>query len=306
MKRLQLQGSRKLGCQAYIKVRYYTVYSNCQVCDAALMTKRQLRDLKEERLSQLRKEIAVGRAAVEEYCFIVLPTENAHSGHPTGEISGYSQRVHPLVIAKISELVASGITNIHELRKILQHYVQHDRSVATLNPSTTDRAFYPMLCDIKNHVCKAKKAFELSKLDQENLRLKMEDWKQSSPLSNFYFRPYIKDASNAKIDAGITNTDAGNTNTDAGNANTDADNTNTDAGNANTDTGNANIDTGTRNSKGHKTFVGNSGGDDDDYDCELIGTTDVCTQSFLWIHQEKWQRDLLVKFGNTITLLDAT
>ena len=101
MKRLQLQGSRKLGCQAYIKVRYYTVYSNYQVCDAALMTKRQLRDLKEEKLSQLRKEIAAGRAAVEEYCFIVLPTENAHSGHPTGEISGYSQRVHPLVIAKI-------------------------------------------------------------------------------------------------------------------------------------------------------------------------------------------------------------
>ena len=72
-----------------------------------------------------------------------------------------------------------------------------------------------MLCDIKNHVCKAKKAFELSKLDQENLRLKMEDWKQSSPLSNFYFRPYIKDASNAKTGAGITKIDAGNTNTDA-------------------------------------------------------------------------------------------
>ena len=27
---------------------------------------------------------------------------------------------------------------------------------------------------------------------------------------------------------------------------------------------------------------------------------------FLWIHQEKWQKDLLIKFGNTITLIDAT
>jgi len=69
------------------------------------MTKRQLRDFKEEKLSQLRKEIAAGRAAIEEYCFIVLPV---HSGYPTGEILGYSQHVHPLVIAKITELVASG------------------------------------------------------------------------------------------------------------------------------------------------------------------------------------------------------
>ena len=55
---------------------------------------------------------------------------------------------------------------------------------------------------------------------------------------------------------------------------------------------------------GKNKYVGNNGIDDDD--CELIGTTDVCMQSFLWIHQEKWQRDLLVKFGNTITLIDAT
>ena len=36
------------------------------------------------------------------------------------------------------------------------------------------------------------------------------------------------------------------------------------------------------------------------------GFSDECSQTFLWIHQEKWQRDLLVKFGNTITLIDAT
>ena len=40
MKRLQLQGSRKLGCHAHIKIHYYTVYSDYQVCDTASMTKR--------------------------------------------------------------------------------------------------------------------------------------------------------------------------------------------------------------------------------------------------------------------------
>ena len=75
-------------------------------------------------------------------------------------------------------------------------YVQHDLSAEQhFNPVSTDRTFYPMLCDIKNHICKAKKALELTKLDQENLRLKMdsEDWKQSFPSSNFYFRLYVKD-----------------------------------------------------------------------------------------------------------------
>ena len=150
MKRLQLQGSRKVGCHAHIKIRYYTMYSDYQMCDMASMTKRQLRNSKENMLSQLRKEIVSGKVTGEEFCFIELPTENAHSGHPTGEISGFSQHVHPLIITKITELVASGITNVHEVHKILQHYVQHNISVEhNLNPLPTDRAFYPMPCDIK-------------------------------------------------------------------------------------------------------------------------------------------------------------
>ena len=85
MKRLQLQGSRKLGCHAYIKIRYYTVYSDYQVRNAPLMTKRQFKNCKEKKLNELRKEIIVGGANVEEYCFVVLPTESAHSGHPRGK-----------------------------------------------------------------------------------------------------------------------------------------------------------------------------------------------------------------------------
>ena len=28
--------------------------------------------------------------------------------------------------------------------------------------------------------------------------------------------------------------------------------------------------------------------------------------TFLWVHQNKWQAELLVTYGNTITLIDAT
>ena len=41
----------------------------------------------------------------------------------------------------------------------------------------------------------------------------------------------------------------------------------------------------------------------------MVNTEDdntVYEQTLLWIHQESWQQDLLIKYGNTITLMDAT
>ena len=43
--------------------------------------------------------------------FVSLPSEAAHSGHPTGSSGGYAQRIHPLLSDQISQLVAAGITN---------------------------------------------------------------------------------------------------------------------------------------------------------------------------------------------------
>ena len=37
----------------------------------------------------------------------------------------------------------------------------------------------------------AKRALQLSCLDQENLRLKINEWKNSDPESTHYFRPYL-------------------------------------------------------------------------------------------------------------------
>ena len=44
---------------------------------------------------------------------------------------------------------------------------------------------------IRNHISKAKKTLDLSKLDQKNLRLKIEDWK-CPPSANHFFRSYVK------------------------------------------------------------------------------------------------------------------
>ena len=47
-----------------------------------------------------------------------------------------------------------------------------------ITPLLSVRAFYPMPRDIKNHVGNAKFLLELSKLDQENIHLKIEEWKK--------------------------------------------------------------------------------------------------------------------------------
>ena len=51
--------------------------------------------------------------------------------------------------------------------------------------SKQNRAFYPTSIDIRNHIYAAKKTLELSKLDQENVRLMVEQHKKDDPTSFF-------------------------------------------------------------------------------------------------------------------------
>ena len=84
-----------------------------------------------------------------------------------------AQRVNPQVTQKIKELVQEGMTNPHEIRKVLNHYVQ--TVLCTENPSDPDdRAYFHVQ---KNHIYKAKLALELSKFDQHNLVKKISEWK---------------------------------------------------------------------------------------------------------------------------------
>lgn len=71
----------------------------------------------------------------------------------------------------------------------MKHNLQGEHGIKA---HSNDRAFHPLPVDVKNHVDSAKRALELSKLDQENLRLKIQGWNKKSPDSLHYFRPYIK------------------------------------------------------------------------------------------------------------------
>ena len=126
-KRLRLQGTRKIGCHASIKIHTYTIYPDFQLTsrETSGASKHRLRQRKEEKLRAAREAIAMGRAKQIERNFVSLPTEEAHTCHPVGQAASFCQRIHPIILQKISELVSSGIVETKEVQKALNHYVKH-------------------------------------------------------------------------------------------------------------------------------------------------------------------------------------
>ena len=57
-------------------------------------------------------------------------------------------------------------------------------------PSYENRCFYPRRQDITSHMYITAAKNRLAKMDQENLQLKMDKWKQESPNDFFYYRSY--------------------------------------------------------------------------------------------------------------------
>ena len=108
--------------------------------------------------------------------------------HPTGSSGGFAQRIHPLLAQRNSELVAAGITDTSEVRRSLRFYITNTLCQELgYQPKQCDRALYPTTTDIHNHVYSAKKAPELSKLDQENSRLKIDKWQAANPEASYFF-----------------------------------------------------------------------------------------------------------------------
>ena len=53
-----------------------------------------------------------------------------------------------------------------------------------------------------------------------------------------------------------------------------------------------------------KGFQGNLG-EDNDWS-EVLGSHEQCSQTFLYVHQTQWQKKMLERYGNNISLTDAT
>ena len=235
---MYLQGSRKKGCKAHINIVEFNLYPEYSIKQSISsgISQNQTRKIREENLSELRKAFESGKEPLmTKMYFVSLPTEEAHHKcHPTKGIMGFSQRVHPELITKIQEFVSIGTVEPVEVQRLLKHHVKHYMCVGNL-PDPNDRAYYPSLDDIRNHIAKAKRALQLSVVDQENAQKLIEQQQKLSADNHTYFRPY-------------------------------------------------------RCAKGDKDSQ----------------TEDQFEQTLLWVHQEPWQQQLMLTYGNTMCLMDAT
>lgn len=191
-----------MGCKAHIIQRQYILYPEYAI-SSGYESKRQERSAKEETLKQLRLCIENEKPVkTKSVYYVSLPTEEAHHpSHPTRGANIMAQRVNPNIATKISELVGEGMTDPYEVSKALKHVTTVLRAT-TSTPDPDDRAYYPTIRDLRNHIYKAKKALELSKLDQQNLKLKIEEWAKSQPETMFHFRPFIKSEKCKEEDVG--------------------------------------------------------------------------------------------------------
>ena len=254
-----------MGCKACIILRQYILYPDYAIPKhLTLKSSYQKRYVRQQQLDQLRADMQ-SQSSINEVVkyHVSLPTEEAHHAtHPTRGAHLMAQRVNKTVAEKISELVGEGMTEPQEVKRALNHYV-NTVLCADNPPNADDRAYYPAERDLRNHIYKAKKALELSKLDQQNLKLKLQEWGKSCPDSTFYFRPYVTKASQSPT----TKADSQSMTTKAS----------------------------AKQNEIELLRASESSGDIEEFE-----------QTFLWVHQTQWQKEMLAKYGNTMTLLDAT
>ena len=94
----------------------------------------------------------------------------------------------------IRKLVGEGIRNVKEMQRALQLYVKTDLFADQQLPSLNSRRFFPEERDIHNHIYNATSQLWMSKLDQENVSLLIENWQKNKQHDFFLFRSYGRSA----------------------------------------------------------------------------------------------------------------
>ena len=101
-----------------------------------------------------------------------------------------SQQVDHRIVAKLSEFFGEGIRSIKEMQRIINPYVKKELFRGENVPPPENRRFFPLARDIRNHMYRATTKLRLSKIDQENLSMKVKEWKKAAPTDLFYLQCY--------------------------------------------------------------------------------------------------------------------
>ena len=90
----------------------------------------------------------------------------------------------------IRKLVGEGIRNVKEMQRALRLYVKTDLFADQQLPPLNSRRFFPEERDIRNHIYNATSQLRMSKVDQENVSLLIENWQKIKQDDFFLIRGY--------------------------------------------------------------------------------------------------------------------
>ena len=99
--------------------------------------------------------------------------------------------MQPIDSCLVKEIHANAgvIRDVHEMRRCLNRLVQSEIFDKNYWPPKSNKRFYPRLKTIRSHMVEAIKKLRYSKIDQECLIKKIEQWREESPEDHIYFQP---------------------------------------------------------------------------------------------------------------------
>nr|XP_022298783.1 uncharacterized protein LOC111107733 [Crassostrea virginica] len=180
--RKKIQDSKKQSCPAMIRIRAIMKFPDFKIDSYNnKFLKRQI--------SRKLKQAFANRDPIKKSMVYLLsyPSANDHKNHLTGEFAGFTQRVDPKLVTRIKELVAEGVRNVSEMKRHLLISVKNDICPDQDIPKT-NRRFFPLDKDIKNHMDIAINSLRFSKDDQLNLETLVESWQESNSEDSFFLR----------------------------------------------------------------------------------------------------------------------
>ena len=91
--------------------------------------------------------------------------------------------LQPIDSRLVKEIHANAgvICDVHEMRRCLNRLVQSEIFDKNYWPPKSNKRFYPRLKTIRSHMVEAIKKLRYSKIDQECLIKKTEQWREESP-----------------------------------------------------------------------------------------------------------------------------
>ena len=179
-----VQPTKKVCCSAKIILRYIHLFNQDQFNGASLNTRQRTKVM-----DSLRNRLqADSHYHGENRIYVSLPKIGEHTNHKVTCESALSKRMHPSVKKKIVELVSAGISHTPLVKSQLRHFAETEFKNEAIKPLHWDRSYYPTSKDIRNHVDAAIVHGRLADIDQENLRLKIDQWQQEDKERQFFYR----------------------------------------------------------------------------------------------------------------------